>query len=529
MNKLTYSILAPLVLTAIAYANPTVNSPSNGSYVGSPFTLSASSGTCSSQPVSAMAYPIDSGADMDTINGQVLDTQVSVGTGQHTVHVKAWGDKGAGCMTDVSVDVTGGSSGGGGNPTVSSPSSGSTVDSPFNLSASASSCSSQPVSAMAYSIDNGGNIVTVNAQSLNAQVPVGSGAHTLHVKSWGNRGAGCATNITVNVSGSASSGGGINVNSPSNGETVNTSFTLSATASSCSSQTVAAMAYSIDNGSNIATVNSQSLDVQVNVGSGEHTLHVKSWGNQGAGCATNVAINVSGSGSSGGGSSGAYIPSNAISVSNIQTMGNWKANNDSATGGSASGWMGLVSSPAHTGTTRRTATGYSNAGGERYSVSFGDDTQAQNFVYDAWIYLENTAGSLANLEMDLNQVMPNGQTVIFGFQCDGYNKKWDYTINAGTPDQPVDKWLQSGAYCDVTSWGQYQWHHVQIEYSRDNSGNINYKNVYLDGKQSAINAWGKSAFTLGWAPTMLTNLQVDGRGSNGNIVVDVDAVTIYRW
>ena len=32
----------------------------------------------------------------------------------------------------------------------------------------------------------------------------------------------------------------------------------------------------------------------------------------------------------------------------------------------------------------------------------------------------------------MNQTMENGQTVIFGFQCDGYTSTWDYTRNAGT-------------------------------------------------------------------------------------------------
>ena len=33
--------------------------------------------------------------------------------------------------------------------------------------------------------------------------------------------------------------------------------------------------------------------------------------------------------------------------------------------------------------------------------------------------------------MDLNQTMANGQTALFGFQCDGYTSTWDYTEERG--------------------------------------------------------------------------------------------------
>ncbi len=513
MKKLLYSFLASLTLTAVAFANPTVNTPSGGSFVGSPFTLSASLATCSSQTVAAMAYSIDSGADVVTVNAQVLNTQVSSPLGTHTVHVKAWGTQGAGCVTDVIVDVITG-----GNPAVSSPSNGGTVTSPFALSATNAVCSSQTVSAMTYSVDSGADAAVVNSQALDAQVSASIGAHTIHVKSWGNRGAYCSTDVALNVEPE----GGVTVSSPFSGETVNTPFNLSAASSSCSAQPVSAMAYSIDNGANLTTVNGQSLNVQVQSASGAHTLHVKSWGNQGAGCNTDVQLVVVAQ-------SAPDIPSNAISVSNIQTMKNWTMTNDLAVGGSSAGSIGLVSSPAYSGTTLHTATSYTNSGGELYHVSFGDDTQAHNFVYDVWVYLADTTNTLANLEMDMNQVMPNGQTVIYGFQCDGYRKKWDYTINAGTPTAPQDKWVSSNQTCDTSTWSQNAWHHIQIAYSRDDSGVVTYQAVYLDGVQSPINATVPSAFALGWGPTLLTNFQVDGRGTSGQITVDVDNMTIYRW
>jgi hypothetical protein len=131
--------------------------------------------------------------------------------------------------------------------------------------------------------------------------------------------------------------------------------------------------------------------------------------------------------------------------------------------------------------------------------------------------------------MDVNQTMPNGQTAIFGFQCDGYSSTWDYTANKGTPQNPIDTWVNSTASCNPRKWSIDTWHHVQISYSRDSLGNITYNAVWLDDVQQNINATVNSAFALGWAPALLTNFQVDGLGTSGTTTVYMDDLTIYRW
>lgn len=190
----------------------------------------------------------------------------------------------------------------------------------------------------------------------------------------------------------------------------------------------------------------------------------------------------------------------------------------------------MVSSPSLSGNAREFYTTYSYYGGERYYVKFGDDTSSSNFVYDGWVYLDDSAPSVANLEMDMNQAMPNGETVIFGFQCDGWNRTWDYTENAGTPSAPIDHWVQSSAACNVQTWALSTWHHVQVSYSRDDDGNVTYQSVWLDGNEQQINATVPSAFALDWAPALVTNFQVDGfdAGSSSNTVY-LDNLTVSRW
>ena len=192
--------------------------------------------------------------------------------------------------------------------------------------------------------------------------------------------------------------------------------------------------------------------------------------------------------------------------------------------------MAMVNSPSLSGNAREIYTTYTNYGGELYYAPFGVDTAAKNFAYDVWVYLTDSSGSIATVEMDMNQVMPNGETVIFGFQCDGWTNTWDYTENAGTPTAYIDQWVKSSAPCNVRTWAQNAWHHIQISYSRDDNGNVTYKSVWLDGNEQQINATVPSAFVLGWAPTLLTNFQVDSFDPGwSSSTVYLDNLTISRW
>jgi hypothetical protein len=411
------------------------------------------------------------------------------------------------------------------NPTVSSPANGATVTSPFTLLASASSCSSAAISAMGYSLDNSPNNTFVYSDSVNASVTASTGAHTLHVKSWGVGGASCVTDVAITVSGAAaapSSSEAVSVGSPSNGASVTSPFTLSASAPTCGGNPTAAMGYSFDNSPNNTFVYATSINTAVSGANGSHVLHVKAWGSGGGACDTDVALNITAP------ANAAVVPSTAISVANIDNLGNWIDSNDSAAGGSSTGAMALVGSPSLTGSAREFYTTYANNGNERYYVSFGDDNVSTNFLYDTWVYIQSPSTSLANIEMDMNQTMPNGQTAIFGFQCDGWNDTWDYTMNKGTPQAPIDTWVKSNQYCNPRTWSTNTWHHVQVAYERDNSGNITYQSVWLDDVQQPINATVNSAFALGWAPTLLTNFQVDGIGS-GSATLYMDDLTVYRW
>lgn len=325
---------------------------------------------------------------------------------------------------------------------------------------------------------------------------------------------------------------GVTINEPADNSDVSAPFKLSASASTCSGQSVNSMGYSFDSSSDTTVIKAQSIDQSIDSSTGTHTLHVKAWGDKGASCVEDVVIDVKsgGSTSSGGSSNSSEVPSDAKTVSNIQALGGWQKSHDSGGSGSSSGSSSMVSSPSLYGGTRRFETSFSNNGDERYSISFADDVNAQNFFYDAWVYFTSSVSKIGNLELDINQVMADGKTLLVGVQCDGYTGHWAYTANTGSASDVKPKWLTaSNTACNPRNWGTDKWHHVQYSFSRDTSGTITYESVWLDGVESKINAKAFGAADLGWGPTINTQFQVDGYGGSGSSTVYLDALKISRW
>ena len=400
---------------------------------------------------------------------------------------------------------------------VVAPLNGADVTSPFNVTASATTCSSQPVVSMSYSIDGGQAIA--EPTSFNAQVTATPGPHVLHVKCLGqdvssevlmsinvassptttSAAASAATPSFSVPSGTYSGAQAVSISSTTTGSTIY--FTTDGTLPSTSSNRY----------SGPVTIASSMMLQAIAVASG--------YTNSGLAQASYV-ISIP---------KGPSIPSYAISQQEIQLLPNWRIKHDSGTSGTSTGSMTLVSDPSLSGQAAKFHTTFTNAGGELYSVSYGNDTDSKNFLYDANVWI--SAGStLSNLEMDNNQVMRNGDTVIYAFQCSGYSNTWEFSSNAGTPTQPQVKWIKSTSPCNPSKWTRDAWHHIQISTSRDDMGNVTYHSVWFDGVESPINQKVNSDFSLGWAlGVLVANFQVDGLGTSGSSTLYLDHFTMYRW
>src|ERR1700722_6658636 len=112
---------------------------------------------------------------------------------------------------------------------VNYPANGAVVAPVFSLSAYDTACSGQPVSAMGFSLDSSSTNTFVYSPSIYSSVTASGGAHTLHVKAWGNGGSACDTDVAITVD-------GVSVSSPGNGAAISSNFTLAANSATCSSQ-----------------------------------------------------------------------------------------------------------------------------------------------------------------------------------------------------------------------------------------------------------------------------------------------------
>ena len=267
----------------------------------------------------------------------------------------------------------------------------------------------------------------------------------------------------------------------------------------------------------------------VSIGTGTHTIHFKTWTSAGICPVVNSTFTVGGSASAGGGSGGGVVsslPSNAVSLGLLDGKGGWTSEHDSGTPGSSKGSMVYPATTPSYDKAREFYMTYSNRGGERWHVSFGNDPSSTHFALDMYVYLVNPS-QVANLELDLNQVTSAGQTIIYGTQCSSYSKTWEYVyVSGGKPH-----WKSSNIACNPLTWSAKTWHHIQIGYHRSGSTVI-HDWVNLDGKHSTFSGASSGAgLSLGWAKgSLTTNFQIDGAySSSGSVTSYVHNMTFYHW
>ncbi len=393
---------------------------------------------------------------------------------------------------------------------VVSPLNGAQLTSPFNLVASTRTCASTPAVSMGYSVD-GGKTVPEPA-SFSVAVTANPATHVLQVKCYGQNVSDLVT-LSVRVV-PPPTAATPKFSLPSGQYTTKQVVAIS-------DATLGAKIYFTTDGSGPSLSSAQySGPISIAASTLIEALAVApGYTNSGLGMAQYVIIPPQ----------SATIPPDAIKQADVQLQPNWKMKHDPGTPGTSVGLMSVVSDPSLSGQAARFDTTFTDAGGELYSLAYANDDSAKNFVYDAQVWI--ASGSiLSNLEMDNNQVIPDGDTVIYAFQCSGNAGVWEYSANVGTRTNQVIQWVRTTAPCNPSTWAKDTWHHVQISYSRDDVGNVTYHSVWLDGVEQAINQTVDSAFTLGWADGVLvTNFQVNGAGASGSSTLYLDNLNIYRW
>jgi hypothetical protein len=334
----------------------------------------------------------------------------------------------------------------------------------------------------------------------------------------------------------------ITVASPVSGTTTTSPLWIRAHNVGCNGLTPTAFGFSIDT-SSTTTMGVTAYDIDVTnkaVASGKHTIHFKAWTHSGICPVVDSTISIGGAAASGATSAGSgtsqstggtstsvSIPSNAVASADLDVSNNWQYEHDAGTPGSSRGSTAYPATTPLYDDAREFYMTYSARGGERWHNSFANDTSSTHFVMDTYVYVVNP-DQLANLELDLNQVMSNGQTVIYGTQCSTYSHSWEWTYYGGGSPH----WHSSNVPCNPLTWSAKTWHHIQVGFHRDSSGYVTHDWVNFDGTHSVFSgAGGSAAKALGWAKgSLLMNIQMDGYSkSSGSVTAYFHKTTFYRW
>ncbi len=204
MKKNLLFIYVATVLAIPAFAGVTVNSPANGSSVGSPVHYSATATTSScSKGVASMGLYVDNSL-VYVQNGASLDTDWSLSPGSYNTVVEEWDYCGGASYTPIAITVTGGNQSG---VSVTSPTNGSTDQSPVNYIATATTTCSKGVASMGVYVNNNLTYV-VDGASLNTKLTFNNGSYNTVVEEWDKCGGASYTPVNITVSGSGGGGGG---------------------------------------------------------------------------------------------------------------------------------------------------------------------------------------------------------------------------------------------------------------------------------------------------------------------------------
>jgi hypothetical protein len=533
-----------------------VSSPVNGSTVPSTFLLNATAAICGGQSTSSMAYSFDSNTDT-VINAQSINQNVSTPAGSHLLRVKAWGNAGAFCETDLNITVAAQS------VTISTPANNSTVPVNFQLQAQAPTCNGRSTSSMTYNFAGHPDAPASAVQSINTQVTAPTtGVQQLNVKAWNGIGNLCETSVSIDVENTASD---IIISQPTD-PNVAISFPLQASSTSCQGITTNSMTYSFDHLTDAPAVAAQAINATATAPStGAHVLHVKAWNTSGGICVQDMNLNVID-----GGGTGLVPGSTQNAFTRIELLGTYSGGYNPCPAGSVGGGVNgvdgktsdfqLWQTQPDCGTVGADKTGSTSQSSPPTTPPSGDSTVRQftidnpdaqtgpgvrwsnklcdknctdgnnytHFQYDVWVYFDATsAASVENLELDLNQVVTTSagkDLYIFDTECN--------TDNRSNPHWKVKGWVDTDTPCSIQSG----WHHYQLQFHRGpNLGD----SIYFD--QVAIDNVVQN-FTCGGAPCVKTkhdattwenfvlmpNFQIDNF-ANSNATGYADQFTIYRW
>jgi hypothetical protein len=261
--------------TAAPQQQLTVTSPLAGATISGQMHVVAAAQ--SPAGIAAMQIYVDDSLTY-TVNATTIDTMQALSPGAHNVVVKAWDNGGHPFSQQISVNEATAAS-----VTIASPSAGATVSSPMQVQANG--VSPNGVAAMQIYADNQ-LAYSVNGSTINTSRSLATGNHNLVVKMWDSNGSPTSKSLNITVSAPMA---GINLLSPTSGQTTSSPVDMVATGSSPAG--VAVMQIYADD-QLVYSVNGGTLDTLLPLSAGNHNLVIKMWDNNGTPTSKLVSVTV---------------------------------------------------------------------------------------------------------------------------------------------------------------------------------------------------------------------------------------------
>jgi hypothetical protein len=159
----------------------------------------ASATTTCSKGIGSMGIYTAPGVLAYVVNGNSLNTTLNLSPATYDTVVEEWDECGGATTTPVKITVKEGS--GSSGVTVTSPANDSTVGSPVNFKATATTTCSKGVSSMGIYTAPGVLAYTVQGASLNYNLGLSAGKYNTVVEEWDGCGGAATTPVTITVSG----------------------------------------------------------------------------------------------------------------------------------------------------------------------------------------------------------------------------------------------------------------------------------------------------------------------------------------
>jgi hypothetical protein len=318
----------------------------------------------------------------------------------------------------------------------------------------------------------------------------------------------------------------ITIGSPVDGARIASSAFIRAHSIGCDGLAPTFFGYSIDDVDGIVPgETAYDIDVMSQaVTPGSHTIYFKAWTSKGACPVVSSTFTVDNRSDS---TPQLGIPSNAVSSGDLDSVSTWKGAHDGGTPGSSEGTSSYPAKTPLYDDARKFSMTYKDQAGERWSTRITKDAKSTHFALDLYVYFP-TPSEVKNLEMDINQVTAEGQTIILSTQCSGEIGYWEYGDTVGAHDH----WKSTKIKCNPATWAANVWHHIQIGEHRDPDGFVTHDWVMLDGVYNAFeDATFESAHFDNWeAGDVNTQFQIEGANKgSGTVTAYIHKLTVYRW